>query len=331
MTLLLLIGSVLAAIVPMFTFLAVVWWLDRYDREPVWLLTITFFWGAIPAVLIALPGSAVLGQVLLVLSDASGLDPALAASVTGPVLVAPLIEEPAKALILIYLIFNRHFDNMTDGFVYGAAAGLGFGMTENVIYFLAATDNAMAWGATVVVRTFYSAVMHATATSIIGAALGFGRFRGPWALLASGVVGYGLALGVHALWNGLIVSAEAMEEPGLFVANLALFPIEALLVFLVFQVCLFTESRTIARELAEEAAMGTLPATHPPRLASWWSRMSRRWMPHGVDHDTYVRLATRLALRRNQVRLLGPRATKYYHDDVARLRAAVREVLRHST
>ncbi|MEO0604727.1 MAG: PrsW family glutamic-type intramembrane protease, partial [Myxococcota bacterium] len=111
MTLLLTVASVLAAIVPMFTFLAVVWWLDRYDREPVWLLVLTFAWGAVPAVFLAIPASMVLEQVFVGVGMASGLDPAVTASITGPVLVAPLVEEPAKALVLLFLIFSRHFDN----------------------------------------------------------------------------------------------------------------------------------------------------------------------------------------------------------------------------
>lgn len=323
MTLLLTVGSILAAIVPMFTFLAVVWWLDRYDREPVGLLTITFGWGAVPAVVLALVGSVALNQVVVAFGIATGLDPALT-SLAGPVFVAPIVEEPAKALILLFLMFNRNFDDMTDGFVYGAASGLGFGMTENLIYFLDATGNATDWGFTVLIRTFYSAVMHATATSIVGAALGFGRFRAPGVLVISGLVGYLLAVAIHALWNGLIGA-------GLFLADLAVFPIEVLVVFLVFQVCLLEESIIIRRELTEEARRGTLPSDHPQKLASWVSRHSRRWIPAGVDHHTYVRLATRLAVRRNQVRRLGQRASRFYHEDVERLRGAVRKLLAHST
>jgi len=331
MTLLLLVASVLAAIVPMFTFLAVVWWLDRYDREPVWLLVLTFAWGAVPAVVLSLPGSEILGALLIGLGTASGIDPALAASVTGPVLVAPLVEEPAKALILLYLIWSRHFDNMTDGFVYGAAAGLGFGMSENLLYFVAAADNATEWGATVLIRTFYSAIMHATATSVFGAALGWGRFRSSVTLAITALVGYALSVGVHMLWNGLIVSAEVVDNPDLFLANLALFPLEFGLVFVIFQICLFTESASIRRELAEEARLGTLPPEHPRRLASWWSRLFRgSWMPPGIDQPAYIRIATRLALRRVQVRLLGSRVSRFYTNEVEELRGALRALLRRA-
>lgn len=331
MTLLLIISSILAAIGPMFAFLALVWWLDRYDREPVWLLVLTFAWGAVPAVLIAIPASMVLEGFFVSMGLATGLDPNVTASITGPVLVAPLVEEPAKALVLLFLIFSRHFDNVTDGFVYGAAAGLGFGMTENLLYFLDATHSPAAWGATVLIRTFYSAVMHATATSVLGAAIGWGRFRGPLTLVMATVVGFVLAVGVHVLWNGLIVSAQVVQEPDLFLANLALFPLEFGLVFLIFQACLFAESRGIARELTEEASLGTIPPGHPQRLASFWSRVFRGWMPRGVDPNTYVRLATRLALRRSQQRQLGRRASQFYQDEIDSLRGQLQTLLAHST
>src|SRR5262245_22628438 len=102
----------------MLGFLALVWWLDRYDREPVWLVVAVFLWGAVgavvPAILfsaaIELSANAALATVGLPQTD----------TWFTPVIVAPLVEEPCKAAILLLLLRNRHFDNMTDGFVYGA-------------------------------------------------------------------------------------------------------------------------------------------------------------------------------------------------------------------
>ena len=48
------IASTVCACVPMFAFLVAVWWLDRYDREPVWLIGLTFLWGAIGGVVLSL-------------------------------------------------------------------------------------------------------------------------------------------------------------------------------------------------------------------------------------------------------------------------------------
>ena len=122
------IASTVCACVPMFCFLAAIWWLDRYDREPIWLLGLTFLWGAIGSIVAAVIGSItvelLVGGATAVLGALLALDLETLRAASGPVLVAPLVEEPSKAVILLYVIWNRHFDNMTDGFVYGAAAGL---------------------------------------------------------------------------------------------------------------------------------------------------------------------------------------------------------------
>ena len=87
--------SVLAATIPMFTFLGVVWWLDRYDREPIWMVALTFFWGAFGGAGLSLLGNTSLHLLI------AGLLGAEQAEWMGPVLVAPLIEEPTKALVLL--------------------------------------------------------------------------------------------------------------------------------------------------------------------------------------------------------------------------------------
>lgn len=325
LSLLLSIASTLCACVPMSLFLVAIWWLDRYDREPIWLIGLTFLWGAIGAVVGAVIGSALLDglfSVGLQLVGAGDL-----AGHTGAVVVAPLVEEPAKALFLAYVIWNRHFDNMTDGFVYGAAAGLGFGMTENLLYFVGASADVHSWGTTVLIRTFYSAVMHATATAIVGASLGFARFRGCASLLLAGAVGLSIAMGVHGLWNGLI-KLDELTSGDFFLLDLVLFPVEVALVFSVFQLCLWDESLTIRRELIEESDEGLIPREHAYILSSWFRRLLSGWVPAGVDHALYVQTATSLALRKRQVRQMGHLAPTFYRDEVDRLRKQVQTLLR---
>lgn len=325
------LASILCAGVPMFGFLAAIWWLDRYDREPVWLLAWVFAWGAVGAVVVALIGSMIghvlLAGVALTVGGFTSIDPTLFRQVTGPVLLAPLAEEPAKALILLVVISTRHFDNMTDGFVYGAAAGLGFGMTENFIHFASITSGLPTWGQTVVVRTFYTAVMHATATATVGAALGLTRFRSGAALMLGGGGGLIVAMGIHGVWNGLITLSDVTGGDGLYTLDLLLLPLQVATVFVIFEACLIEESRTIQRELREEAEAGRLPHDHPPILASWLRRLDPRWVPPGVDQATYVRLATDLAMRKKQARQLGDDAPHFYVSEVERLRERLAQLL----
>ncbi len=314
--------SVVCAGLPILCFLGLLWWLDRYDREPMWLLLLVFAWGAIGAVVLSLVGNT---MALLPLTWALG---GAAAMHTGTVLIAPLVEEPTKAMVLPLVLRSKHFDNATDGFVYGAAAGLGFGMTENFLYFVggAAEGDVAAWAATVVIRTFFSAVMHATASSLVGALLGWAMFRGWPARLAAGVTGLVLAMTIHGIWNGLITADQLLGTGGmLFMADLILFPLEVVVVFGVFQLCLWDEHRRIREELRQEAREeGTIPTAHVPILASYLRRARRGWLAPGVNHHAYVRAATTLAFRRSQARVSkGPRRAGYERD-IDQLRSQLR-------
>ncbi len=41
------------ALVPTLVYALLVWWLDRYEKEPLPLLVVAFLWGAVPAVILA--------------------------------------------------------------------------------------------------------------------------------------------------------------------------------------------------------------------------------------------------------------------------------------
>ncbi len=303
MAFILLLLSVLAAALPMISFLIAVWWMDRYEREPPVLVLAVFGWGAVGAVILALGGSGVLGVPVQLMVPEAG-------AVVGPVLIAPLAEEPAKALVLLLLLRSRHFDGMTDGFVYGAAAGLGFGMTENFLYFLspAIAGDAGGWVALVIMRTFFSAVMHAMSTSVVGAALGWARFRGTRTLIVAGSCGLAVAMTIHALWNGLITFDPVLAAGGsLALLDVALLLAEMGLVFVVFQACVLVESLAIRRQLLDEADRGHLSEQTARTVSSWTQRTFRRWAPVGVDQRGYTTLAMTLALRKEQAMLLDRR------------------------
>jgi len=331
--LVLLAASACLAVVPMVALLGVVWWLDRYTREPAWLFGLTFLWGGVGAVLLALLGNTSLEAVVSLVTRAadarSAQDLSWLPGVATPTLVAPLVEEPAKALVLLFVLWNRHLDNMNDGFVYGAAAGLGFGMTENFLYFAQTSHDPGVWMQTVILRTAWSALMHAMSCALVGAALAYGWFRGPLATAVSAAGGLTLAMAAHALWNGLLTAGPlvGLGDAGMQI-DLLLLPLEIATVFLGFQVTLWQEGRTIQRELAEEVAAGRLPAGHPERIASWYARwFARDWLPPQVHPRRYLDTTTTLAIRKDQVRRMGRRAPAFYRDDVDRLRAQLTRML----
>jgi protease PrsW len=110
-----------------------VYFLDLYEREPISLVIGAFLWGAVAATTLGALANIGWGAVI-----ARSLDPEIAARWV-PALTAPWTEEILKAagVVLIYLIARGEFDDIMDGFVYGAMVGLGFAVVENVFYFMA--------------------------------------------------------------------------------------------------------------------------------------------------------------------------------------------------
>ena len=122
----------IAAMLDALFFLSVVWQVDYYEEEPWRLVERTFFWGALPAIMLA-----VIGEVLFH-GPARFLVGSVQARWIETGFVAPIVEELCKGAVLVTL-FRRHrdeFDGMLDGLLYGALVGLGFSMTENVVYYL---------------------------------------------------------------------------------------------------------------------------------------------------------------------------------------------------
>jgi len=316
-TLLLVILSVGAASLPLIALLGLLVWMDRYEREPWWMVGLVFIWGATCAIGIALAGSTML------LYPAEALLGSAAADTLGTVIIAPLIEEPGKAAILLLVVRSVHFDNPTDGFVYGAASGLGFGMTENFCYFInqAAEGEVGAWLLLVFTRTLFTAPMHACATALVGMSFGFAKFRNWPQRTVLLPVGLAAAIALHTVWNGLLVLDGSLGSSGLLAAlDFVLMAGVFLLMFAAYQFSLWRESKLLKRELGQLADEGVLPLDQVGPLSSWSSRtFSTTWLPEGVTRRDYIKTATMLAFRRSQARARPDHA--FYGRDAATLRA----------
>ncbi|MEL6181024.1 MAG: PrsW family intramembrane metalloprotease, partial [Myxococcota bacterium] len=167
--------ATLAGIIPMLIAVTAIYWLDRYEREPWWLVALVFLWGAI--------GGTGFGCFCnsTIIAGVGGVFGPDTAEWVGPVIVAPIIEEVTKIIPLFVLMFLRHFDNATDGLIYGAAAGLGFAMTENIMYFyqVGASAGLAAMAYNIMIRTLFTAQVHFAASAAWGFVLGLARYRHP--------------------------------------------------------------------------------------------------------------------------------------------------------
>ena len=307
--------SLVVAVATMVGYLAIVWWLDRYDREPIGLLLANFLWGALGAILLSLASGLVVQQGVEKVFH--GILPE---KLSGAIITAPIVEEPTKGVFFFFTAINRRFDNITDGAVYGAAIGLGFGMTENFFYYLSAASM-NEWAALVVIRTLFSAVMHCMSTATLGAFVGLAKFRPIGQKLALVPSGLLIAMFIHFAWN-VSVSFAATAVFGLIFVLLGV-----ILTFGLFQLSLSLENRMIRRELSEEVENGLIPAEHLEYLPFASRRKRSGWCPSHVDRRKYIQLATELAFRKDQSRRCPSKNRDSYLAEVESLRGRLSPVL----
>ena len=90
-------------------------------------------------------------------------------AVLVPILVAPFNEEFFKPLGLKFLTVD--IKNRIDGLVFGVTCGMGFAMTENLLYelsFLVTEDVAKIWTLNAFLRGVGSTIIHAVGSGLIG-------------------------------------------------------------------------------------------------------------------------------------------------------------------
>jgi RsiW-degrading membrane proteinase PrsW (M82 family) len=209
-----LLWSILAAAIPVLLFVGIVYWADQYEKEPVGLLLAAFVWGAVPAVLLSYFLRVVLEGPLY---TAIGATNGQAVSI---VILAPIIEESIKALILVGLLFNKRneIDTLLDGVIYGAMVGLGFAFVENILYFMAqyADGGSLAWATNVVMRGWLFGFSHALFSSIIGLGIAAGRLSPRRSVkIVAPITGWLTAVSLHTLhnWGAVMGTAFCLITP----------------------------------------------------------------------------------------------------------------------
>ncbi|MEV5678869.1 PrsW family glutamic-type intramembrane protease [Streptomyces sp. NPDC052179] len=309
------------AVLPVPLLMAAFRWLDRVEPGPWRNLLFSFAWGACAAALVAIIANSFATRWIATATA----DPA-SADTLGATVIAPVVEESAKAaaVLLIFLFRRREFSGIVDGIVVAGFTATGFAFTENILYLgnafgedqqLGMTGFASVTAGTFFVRIVMSPFAHPLFTVLTGIGFGFaavGARRHRVRRIALPVLGLVLAMGLHALWNG----SSAFGPYG-FYAVYGVFMVPAF--GLVTWLAVFSrqrELRTLSAELPAYAAAGWLTPAEPLALSSMRARgmardLARHWHGH-PDRNRgraaaravaeYESFATSLAVLRRRAR-----------------------------
>lgn len=249
-----LIGILAVSVITIINLL-IIWWIDRFEKQPLWLLVLVFFWGAIPAIVAAGIFSVFAGIPLYIIVGPDAMMPAYA------IFGAPFIEELGKAgaLLVLFLVLYKEFDDILDGMIFGAAVGIGFAYTEDITYLMGSLiEGGAAWmGFVFFLRVIVFALNHAFFTALTGIGLGLARLSRNW-FLGTFYAFFGLlaAMAAHAGHNFLVsIPGTETQTLGVAFSILVHWTVGAAFVILIISIW-FIVTGWVRRKLAEETEAG---------------------------------------------------------------------------
>jgi len=179
---------------------------DIHEPEPFSQLAIGFGLGVLSMILAT--GITYLIYKKIHFDDHSMSDMAIKAFV-----IVALVEEVSKYIFIRGVLYrSSHFNEPFDGIIYAVMVGMGFALTENVIYVI------NGGGGTAIVRMFTAVPAHALFAVIMGFFLGEAKLENKHTLLYStialvvaiflhGIYDYFLFISfVPGIWMGAVIS-----------------------------------------------------------------------------------------------------------------------------
>ncbi|MGZ6297304.1 MAG: PrsW family intramembrane metalloprotease [Candidatus Limnocylindrales bacterium] len=341
--------------------LALLWYLDRHERESPWLFAAALAWGGFVATGLALLLNTLVDKAVVARlqggaagPEAGQVDPgsAVLAFLAVAVVLAPIIEECLKALavLAIFWLLRNEFNGVRDGIVFGALVGLGFNALEVAFYVLNGyLDTGHApFGQQFVVRfVFLGLNGHVVFTALFGAGLGLARqTQRRWLKVGAPVGGLLLAILAHQasnLFEGVLISLwlvaigtnvdsfEQVPLPSLWlgtvIANVLILALPLLLLGWAIVWSGRWERRVIREGLDDEVGQAITPREHDLLVRE--PAYGLRTVPGYPRREAraIVHAQNELAFRKWQVRRTGGDPTwdpvaGAWRADIARLRAS---------
>ena len=252
--------------------------LNRNQKEPWRLVLAAFGWGGVVAINLAIVLETPFDK-LLVRGLIPGPGQGLLASFS-----AAFFEELPKglAVLLLYLVMRKQFDDVVDGILYGAMVGLGFNFVEGLGY-MAAHGLVGQFYVRQILGLFTG---HTTYTALIGAGIGVARMQTvAWRRAVAILSGFTVAVAAHFLWDASAMTSflphasDPLVEAFVFLPMRVMFidgPFTLMVLVLLF-LGLRHEGKVLTAQLQQEAALalGTVLPEEVPILAS--PRKRARW------------------------------------------------------
>jgi RsiW-degrading membrane proteinase PrsW (M82 family) len=185
------IALIVATAIPLI-FLYILYSLDLYKTGAFGYIVLCFLWG----------GLAFLGAYLI---NPLVVDTGLLSWDAMVRFSAPIVEEILKALILIYLVRRTNFTYFVDGAIYGFSVGIGFAIFENYQYLLGSSTALNL----AISRVISTNLMHASASAMVGIALGLSRFQRSSGRVLLLIAGWLCAMSVHVAFNNLVTRVSS--------------------------------------------------------------------------------------------------------------------------
>jgi RsiW-degrading membrane proteinase PrsW (M82 family) len=318
------IVSIFLGVIPAIFYASFVYWLDRYEKEPLLLVGGVFLWGAV----VAAGGAFILNTVFGIgVFIATGSE--AASSIATGSISAPLVEESLKglAVLLVFFVFRKEFDNLLDGVVYAGVAALGFAATENSLYIYRGFEAGGVEGG--IMLTFIRNIMvgwqHPFYTAFIGIGLAIAReTRHTLLKFVAPIAGWTIAVFLHAVHNTTALFLVDLGSLFLFslVEWFGWFTLFALVVWFIYR-----ERKYLQQYLKEEVALGNMTVkqyrTATSAISMWLARFRALTSgKFGPTHKFYKN-AAELAHKKRQLDKQGEEKARPIIDQLRQEMAAL--------
>ena len=271
-------GLIVSGLIGFFTallFAYILYWLDRYEKEPLLLLGGVFLWGGVIAAGSAFIINTFLGLGIYIFTNSSVLTDIATGS-----LVAPLVEETLKglAILAVFLVFRSEFDSILDGIIYAGVAALGFAATENTYYIYTYGFQQGGWSGLLsltFIRIILVGWQHPFYTAFFGIGLAVSRLNKNLAVkIFAPLLGLAAGMFAHGFHNTVVVILPS-GLPGILIGT-AIDWTGWFFMFIIIIWATWREQQNLKKYLTMEVQAGEVTPGQFRTAASGWLQMFAR-------------------------------------------------------